>query len=753
MAHDVNTNYSLLIDEAVKKGDYANAAKYEQQRNEKIVATGSSQQQTNLYSQYLGGSGGNSSASTGSAGNNLSASYTEAMDRAVGVGGKATTNLGAYKDASGKTTTYRPELAGQTVQMGNQYVTYNAQGYPVKSTSVEHAKNLGNAYTSQYMGLDQTKVSNAADIYKGIYNATMHSPSYVSGSALNNAYGKQNIQYSGGYSVADYEKMIRDAAGKGNNVYAGYLEDSKNALIADRGLSPGLQTSRYNGGWNYVDNGGGVGNIYRGAQKDAVQTEQALGGGWYAGQGKGDAGEYFYRNYDAPGMQEVLSYARAMGYNVDDENAAVPVGDLARQMMVNGYVSPERLQKAETLKITVPAALKALGIESESDGTQALDMAIRNMQRGMGDISYTSAMQGGGIEENEASYAKALAAAAADRSAAAEAGNYGLSTPYTTAMGGGYGGSYEDQLMSLYNNGNDAMKSQLRAIVDAQTRQAADAYGAEKEDVNQGYADMNRQLYINRENNKKNLAQQLAAYGITGGASESALLDINTGYEEALRQSEQARIGELSALDRAIAEAQLAGELSYAQQALQLEQDRINNQANVLQMMMNRQDSQAATEFDRQMAAADLMASVGDYSGYKTLGLTDEQIAALGSAYTAAQQSTARSSNGGGGNSSSKPRLTAAQTLAALESGAVNDQTLAAYEYYYGEPWKSAYDKLLEKTNVSTGTSFSSLHEAFGTGHPEKAVARIDEIWDTLTDDQKSAVRGIAAQYGYAYQP
>ena len=37
----------------------------------------------------------------------------------------------------------------------------------------------------------------------------------------------------------------------GNHVLAGYYEDSRNALIADQGLSPALQTSDYNGGWNW----------------------------------------------------------------------------------------------------------------------------------------------------------------------------------------------------------------------------------------------------------------------------------------------------------------------------------------------------------------------------------------------------------------------------------------------------------------------------------------------------------------------
>ena len=227
-----------------------------------------------------------------------------ALDRAVGTGTSAGENLGAYKDANGNTTTHRPEFAGQTVQMGNQYVTYNERGYPVKATSVQHAQRLGNNYTKQNMGLDQSQIANAGDIYKALYNTGMSNGTIATGT-LSNAFGKQNIRYDSTLGRSDYESLIQDAAAKGNNVLAGFYEDSLNALLSSLGLN-GQMSSTYNGGWNYVDNGGGVGNIYAGAMADPVQTNQALGGGWYAGQGLGDAAEeYYYLNNDFPTMQEV----------------------------------------------------------------------------------------------------------------------------------------------------------------------------------------------------------------------------------------------------------------------------------------------------------------------------------------------------------------------------------------------------------------------------------------------------------------
>ena len=55
--YDKNTDYKKLMDEAVKAGDYARAAIYEQQRNEKIAGEGLTQYgATNQYSTYLPGS-------------------------------------------------------------------------------------------------------------------------------------------------------------------------------------------------------------------------------------------------------------------------------------------------------------------------------------------------------------------------------------------------------------------------------------------------------------------------------------------------------------------------------------------------------------------------------------------------------------------------------------------------------------------------------------------------------------------------
>lgn len=53
MAYDKNKDYTTLIDDAVKAGDYYSAAEYEQQRNEKISSEGLDYTPTNRFSGWL----------------------------------------------------------------------------------------------------------------------------------------------------------------------------------------------------------------------------------------------------------------------------------------------------------------------------------------------------------------------------------------------------------------------------------------------------------------------------------------------------------------------------------------------------------------------------------------------------------------------------------------------------------------------------------------------------------------------------
>lgn len=94
----------------------------------------------------------------------------------------------------------------------------------------------------------------------------------------------------------------------------------------------------------------------------------------------------------------------------------------------------------------------------------------------------------------------------------------------------------------------------------------------------------------------------------------------------------------------------------------------------------NRETYKDETEYNRALEKAQTLAAGGDFSGYKALGYTDQEIAGLKSAYNKAQASV-RS----GGSGSSEPRLTESQVLKAINEDRVTDAVIAAYDYYYGD--------------------------------------------------------------------
>ena len=85
-------------------------------------------------------------------------------------------------------------------------------------------------------------------------------------------------------------------------------------------------------------------------------------------------------------------------------------------------------------------------------------------------------------------------------------------------------------------------------------------------------------------------------------------------------------------------------------------------------------------------------------------GLTTSELSAQEKYYTqqAAKKSTGSSSG------SSKPRLTAAQTVEALEKGIVNDSTLAAYEYYFGQPYDDGSENKSTKKSFVNGSGVTA---------------------------------------------
>ncbi|WP_313528828.1 hypothetical protein [Anaerotignum sp.] len=115
-------------------------------------------------------------------------------------------------------------------------------------------------------------------------------------------------------------------------------------------------------------------------------------------------------------------------------------------------------------------------------------------------------------------------------------------------MSGGlmnYNGDYyrpqAEQERGLGLGGYDGIASSLADARNAQLKQTLAQLDQEKSQGNLNYDELARQAYIASRQSQVNLPQQLAAMGISGGASESAQLGLSTSYQNNLNSNEQAR--------------------------------------------------------------------------------------------------------------------------------------------------------------------------------------------------------------------
>ena len=252
---------------------------------------------------------------------------------------------------------------------------------------------------------------------------------------------------------------------------------------------------------------------------------------------------------------------------------------------------------------------------------------------------------------------------------------------------GSLGDDFWNELISRTESGYADMGDSLREAINAQTQQAVNQYEGQKGDINEDNNDLYRQLYINRRQSERRLPQVLAAQGQSGGISESTALQLQNQYNTSLAQGERERIGQISQLDQAIANAQLSGTIAAAQSDAEIAQAALSayttlmqsmrgEQLTLAQMEQARQQWQAEFELAQQQwemeyamasaqykdtvaaqaradlqAKADTLAAYGDFSGYLQLGYTQEQVQAMQRAYLGLLYDSAggSGSNGGGG--------------------------------------------------------------------------------------------------------
>ena len=186
---------------------------------------------------------------------------------------------------------------------------------------------------------------------------------------------------------------------------------------------------------------------------------------------------------------------------------------------------------------------------------------------------------------------------------------------------------------------NKYLKEQQKAIqkkIDASV-QANNAYIPE---INQASDQSLQNAYILREQNRVNAPQALSAMGYTGGATETSMMGINTGYENTRNQVEQNRAKSLAEIQQNEAQIRATGDATLSDAAATYYQNLIASQKEAEAAAQAQANWQAQYDLSEQQYS-DAAAQQAWQNAY------DEKLLAAKNA------TTAKSSSGSSGSSSS----------------------------------------------------------------------------------------------------
>ena len=161
-----------------------------------------------------------------------------------------------------------------------------------------------------------------------------------------------------------------------------------------------------------------------------------------------------------------------------------------------------------------------------------------------------------------------------------------------------------DRGMSALNSAYNSQLGSLSSNLNETKNQLANQYNYSRGNINTDAENSLKQAYINRMLSQKNLAQQMSAQGLSGGATETTMANMLNNYGNArnnittqanksLADLEQNYGANLSQAMQAYNSAVANANLQKAQQAMQLENALSNNQISALsdyQSLMQREN-------------------------------------------------------------------------------------------------------------------------------------------------------------------
>lgn len=194
----------------------------------------------------------------------------------------------------------------------------------------------------------------------------------------------------------------------------------------------------------------------------------------------------------------------------------------------------------------------------------------------------------------------------------------GNNTGSSTGSIGGLSGN--ESISELYQK---AYEQQVAAANEARTAQIAEAERQaelQKTTAAENYRKANEQLYQDLMQAERILPQKLAALGINGGAAETSEVNLRSGYAGNLSENERTRLQGERDIDSEVAAARAQAQLA----AKDAESEAMVSYFSNLIAQKQQAEEQKRTD---QEAKAELLASMGDYSGLVSMGIISDSDA------------------------------------------------------------------------------------------------------------------------------
>lgn len=330
------------------------------------------------------------------------------------------------------------------------------------------------------------------------------------------------------------------------------------------------------------------------------------------------------------------------------------------------------------------------------------------------------------------------------------------------AENAGFYSGYSTRPSNNYLNQLEKAQEEQARAQELAVKQAVAQVMAQKPLIEQSYDDLAREAYVSNQLAMRDMPQQLAAMGYTGGMTESSLTGLLNTYQNTLSEGERARYNALLGLENDAANIQATGDIAiaqnaaqYAQQladyyqylqtlqanqqqfydslAYQQQQDALAQQ-NYLDAFAYQQQQDALNrgdvEYARQLEMAQIMAAYGDFSGYEALGIDTTQMRA----YLAAQAvgnvtgAGSRSRSGGGSSRSGSGSKSSGRNTSIDEIGSFRDYDSAvAYMKSAGVPSLTISGMMTQGEWESRKTSYQK------SGQGGAAVTQFNSYPEYLT--------------------